>query len=312
MRVSKGWGGLRRLAGAAVAAALLAGCGGGGDLIDPFRPARQIAFGDETSAITADGRNYGVNAVDATTGALVCTANPNWVQFLADRLGLVFPQCNPNGLVATGLMYAAPGAKVADVAAQIDAHLATDSIGATDLSTMLVGANDILELYAQFPATDEATLTEELRRRGALVAQQVERIAERDGRTIISTVPDLGVSPFAIAEEAANPGRAALLSRLTFAFNARMRATLRNDGRRIGIVLADDIVQVISRNPTLFGVPNASQSACTVAPPDCTTATLVEGASATTWLWAAPTLLSAGGHARLGTIAETRARNNPF
>lgn len=304
--------GLRRGAAAVAAALLLAGCGGGGDLIDPFRPTRQLAFGDEISALTADGRNYGVNGLDATSGALDCTVLPNWVQILGRSFGFVFPQCNPDGVAAAGVMYAVPGAKVADVAAQIDAHLATSTFSASDLVTVLVGANDVLEQYALYPGTDEATLTEELRRRGATLAAQIERIAERDGRTIVATVPDLGVTPFAQSEEALEPGRAALLSRLTAAFNARMRANLRNDGRRIGIALADDLVQVLARNPVPFGVANATQSVCAVAPPDCTTATLVANGSATTWLWAAPTLPSAGTQARLGALAETRARNNPF
>lgn len=300
-----------RAAWAGVAAVLLAGCGGG-DLIDPFQPTRQLSFGDETSVITDTGHNYGVNGINGTTGVFDCTLQPNWVQYLASGFGFVFAQCNPSGITPQAVQYAVPGAKAADLATQIDAHLATSGFSDTDLVTILAGTNDILEQYALFPATDEATLQAELRRRGALVAEQVNRIAEMDGRVIVATAPDLGFTPFAASEEAANPGRAALLSRLTFAFNARLRATLINDGRRIGIALSDDMVQVLAKNPAVFGYVNVTQAVCAAAPPDCTTATLVSGGSAATWLWAGATLLSAGAQARLGEIAATRARNNPF
>ena len=208
-----------------------------------------------------------------------CALNPIWIQVLATSFGMVFPQCNAGGVPRRPDVCGA-GAKVADLPGQIDGHLASSGFSTTDLVTVLVGLNDILEQYALFPAVDQATLEAKLRRRGALVAEQVNRIAELDGRVMVSTVPDLGLTPFAVAEEAANPDRAALLSALTFAFNARMRATLINDGKRIGIALSDDMVQVVAKEPPTYGYANTTQAVCTVAPPDCTTATLVPGGSA--------------------------------
>ena len=301
-----------RMARAAVAA-MLVGCGGGdGELVEPFSPTRQLSFGDESSVITPTGTNYGVNGINPTSGVVDCALNPNWVQLLATSFGMVFPQCNAGGGAAQAVMYAVPGAKAADLPGQIDGHLASSGFSKTDLVTVLVGLNDILEQYALFPAVDQATLEAELRRRGALVAEQVNRIAELDGRVMVATVHDLGFTPFAVAEEAANPGRGALLSALTFAFNARMRATLINDGKRIGIALSDDMVQVVAKDPPTYGYANVTQAVCTVAPPDCTTATLVLGGSAQTWLWASATLLSAGAQVQFGSLASTRAHNNPF
>jgi hypothetical protein len=298
-------------AAALLAASLLSSCGGG-DLVEPFSPTRQLTFGDESSVLTADGKNYSINGLDAT-GAIDCALHPNWAHFLATDFGFVFPPCNPTGVAATEVtLYAQPGAKVADLVAQIDAHLATSGFGRHDLVTVLVGTHDVLEQYALYPGVDEGTLTAELRRRGSLLAEQVNRIANMDGRIIVSTIPDLGLTPFAGAEEAANPGRAALLGRLSATFNARMRATLINDGRLIGIVLADDLTQVATRNPEVYSMVNVTQAACAVAPPDCTTATLVPGGHPTAWLWAASTQFSPGGHIQLGSAAITRARNNPF
>src|SRR5687767_13559351 len=102
----------RRFFAAAMLLAGLAGCGGGGDLIDPFRPTRQLSFGDESSVITADGKYYSINGVNSTTGAIDCTLHPNWVQYLASRFGFVFAQCNPSAVAAPqATLYAQPGAK---------------------------------------------------------------------------------------------------------------------------------------------------------------------------------------------------------
>ena len=37
--------------------AALAGCGGGTEQIEPFKPERMITFGDESSVITAEGKS---------------------------------------------------------------------------------------------------------------------------------------------------------------------------------------------------------------------------------------------------------------
>ena len=73
------------------------------------------------------------------------------------------------------------------------------------------------------------------------------------------------------------------------------------------------------RFPGSFGFVNVTQGAClsSVNAPDCTTQTLTTdaagaAASASGWLWADRLNLSAGGHLRLGEIAESVARNNPF
>lgn len=310
---------LRRLAAwlAPAALALLAGCGGG-SLVSEFKPARIVAFGDETSAITPEGKKYSVNALDATTGAPNCQGNPNWVQFLAQSFSLPFAACNPDNAAAPSIDRAAAGAKVADLAAQIDAQLASDGFGANDLVPILVGANDVLEQYALYDGTNEAALTATLEQRGAAVAGQVNRVAAAGGKVIISTVFNQGLTPFGLAEKAAHDpadDRAALLARLTTRFNAGLRVGLINDsGRSVGLVLGDEVVQLYVRFPEAGGFVNITDPSCTTAPPDCTTQTLdtSKNADANTWLWAAPTLLGPGGQRQLGMAADARARNNPF
>lgn len=300
---------------ATAALTVLSACGGGTAQIEPFAPTRIIVFGDESSAITSEGKKYTVNALDATTGALACASNPNWVQKLAEvYTGLVFPQCNPgNVAVTTGIMYATAGAKVADVKTKIDTHFATNSFGPKDMVTMLVGANDVFELYSQFPAQSQDSLLAEARARGTALGQQVNRIANANGRIILSTLPDLGTTPFAVEAEKLNAGRAAFLSKLSDEFNVAMRLAIINDGRLIGLVLLDENSKAFALYPSYYGFANAVAPVCltTVATQDCTTKTLVTDGSGDTWLWATDRLLSAGGQLALGNLAIARL-TNPF
>ena len=292
---------------------LLTSCGGG-DRVSTFAPQRLIAFGDEASVITTTGRKHTVNAVD-TGGALVCASNPNWVQYLALTFGFVFAQCNPAAVPVTALTYAVAGAKVADISGQIDQHLATGSFGSKDLVTVLAGVNDVIEQYRLFPGQSEAALVATVEARGAQLAGQVNRIAQAGGKVLITTVPDVSLSPFALAERVANPtgaDRVALIRRLVDRFNAKLRINLINDGTMIGLVFADELVQSIVRIPSAFGFVNVVDVACTTALPDCTTQTLVTNASGDTWLWADSLQLTPGGHRQLGAAADSRARNNPF
>jgi hypothetical protein len=320
-----------RLALFACAAAFgLVACGGS-EQVSEFRPNRVLVFGDESSVIVdsngnGNGRKYTVNAtVSATDPTLDCRANPIWVQGVASRYGFVFPQCNfgPNAVVApTSRIRAAAGARAADVAAQIDAQIAESAIGQGDLVTVLVGVNDVVAAYANYPGRSEAEITQTVRDAGAATALQVNRLAELNTRVIVSTIVDVGLTPFGRAERAANTDtdRGALLTRLTAAFNSGLRGTLLNDGRRIGLVLLDEFVSVTAKFPGLNGVFNSSNAACNLAlstqvPPsslDCTTQTLVPGAGVNSWLWADTLRLSPGGQASLSLLARDRLENNPF
>lgn len=297
-----------------VAAALMAACGGGTSQFEPFQPEQYVAFGDETSVIRSDGRRYTVNPLD-TAGALSCATQPIWTQAVATRFGFVFAECNPSGATSfKALMRAAAGARADDVKTQIDDQLARGGFAAKTLVTVLAGANDVLDLYGQYPRQTEEQLIAEARARGERLAQQVNRLVGIGPRVIVSTVPDVGLSPYALAQKAAftDTDRAALISRLVAAFNARLRTTILNDGRYIGLVLADEVVQSIAKLPAVYGITNATGAVCTAALPDCTDQTLVESGSSAAWLWADDRRLAYGGHLRLGSLAVARAVGNPF
>ncbi len=299
------------------ATAMLAACGGGSSQIDPFRPTRLIAFGDETSALRSDGSKYTINATDTTTGAINCSANPIWVQSLASYYGLVFKQCNTSNLAATtAVMYATSGAKVANVAQQVDQQFALDGFNGKDLVTVLVGVNDILELYASYGAQGEQVLGDEAETRGKALAATVNTIANAGGKVIISTIPDVGVTPFAVSEREshADTDRAKLLSDLTSRFNLGLRLNVLNDGHKIGLILTDELTQTAAKYPSAYSLSNSTQAACLAAyqPPLCTDKTLDSAATSSTYMWASSTLLGPSVQSRIASLAQTRASNNPF
>jgi len=301
----------------AAAAALIAGCGGGGTAqIEPFAPTRIIAFGDESGAILQSGKKYTINGLNADTRQIECRVNPVWTQVLASGFNFVFSQCNTEFVaLPQGIMYAAAGVKVADVRDKIDQHLSNDRFGPKDLVSIMVGVNDILELYRQFPAQSRDSLVNEAKARGKLLAEQANRIANANGRVLVATIFDVGLTPFGWRErdQQTDIDRAAFLDELSAAFNISMRLNLLNDGRLIGLVLVDETVQQIARFPGAFGYSDVTTAACRseIAPQDCTTETLKADVTATP-LWAGDTLLAPTAQQRIGVLALTRAKNNPF
>lgn len=302
----------------------LASCGGGGQVV-PFDPDRILAFGDELSVIRSDGTKYSVNAfriTDATTTPPTesttetdCTRNPVWVQTVATTFGLAFDRCLGSATTASGQVLAQPGHKVADLPAQI-AAVQGAALGESDLAVVMIGMNDILELYARYPTASRDTLIDEARARATSLGNQINALAQSGPAVVVLTVPDLGLTPYARQQntDTGDATRSALLTALTSAFNNRMSVTLVNDGRLIGLVYADIETQNMARFPATFSLTNVLDSAClgTALPPACTTSTLVTGATSAGYLWAGPLLLGPTGQARLGTVAASRARNNPF
>ena len=298
----------------------LSACGGG-EQVDQFQPARVLAFGDEASVIDSSRRKYTVNAVPdpanpdpAAAAAAACKSNRIWAQVLANGYGLLFQECVGAVLPMEKRIWAEPEAKAADLVTQIDNFIVASGFSTKDLVTVLIGTHDIKEIYETGGSDADAKAA------GALVARQVNRIADAGAKVIVSTLPELGVTPYGIGKGA----DADLLNNLTASFNLELLRNLTNDGRKIGLVEADRMVRNILNAPASNGYVNWTQAACVVPLPGCTdaagdldvdkttTANAGQPASATTWLWASELQLSVSGHANLGNLAGTRARNNPF
>jgi len=330
MTVKLSDGGRRVLVGMAMCAALAAGSCGGSTSKTLFIPSRVVSFGDESNMIIdlnndSNGAKFTVNAtVSATDQTLVCTLNAIWNQSVAASYGLVFPECNPGSTAVTAptsRIRATRGARAFDLAGQIDAQQADSPLGAGDMATILVGVNDIVVQYSLYPTLSEVEITDNIRLAGAEVARQLNRLADGGAKVLIATIPDMGFTPFAYAEKAAHADtdRAALLTRLSQRFNAALRNTMYNDGRRIGLILLDEIVDTVVANPGLDGITNTTDAVCDLAqskltPPsslDCTAQTFVPNGSAA-YFWADDRHLSASGQLVFGSAAVTRAQNNSF
>jgi len=308
-----------RLAAAAVLlTGLIAGCGGGTSTVDAFVPGRILVFGDELSVLTSDGRKYTINTVDENN-VLDCRLNPIWVQSLAGQYGMVFAECNPDAFAnPKARMLAAAGATTDELATQIRTFTSGDSIESDDMATVLVGMNDVLQAYASYPAESEDVLTARVEAAGERAAGQVNDLAAAGARVLVSTAPDMGQTPFAKAESLEKGDvAAAVLSRLSAAFNRSMRLSLTNDGSRIGLLLLDDLMHGMVRVPGAYRLQNVDTAACAGdAPlPDCSNNTLISADPTPTisnYLWADATRPAPGVHSYLGSQAITRARNNPF
>jgi len=326
--------------------ALMSACGGG-DRVSTFKPQRLYVLGDESNVIvgasgsTTDvdgnvitapvGAKYTINAlaVDANgvaTGALNCSSNALWTQYVAARYAFGFPECNPYAGSPVGRIYAQVGARVANLAAQVAAaNAAGGAFANTDLVTVMVGQRDILTAYQGATSLADCNfvsgsggasgpVAQAARAFGVALGNQVNSIATAGGRVLIATVPNQGSTPYAVAQNTSPGGfdRASCLTSLTNAFNAGLRSTIFNDGRLIGLVQADEQLQVVASNPAVFGYASVSTAACTTAPPACSTATLVTGATTTNYLWADDRHFNIDAHARIGNLAITRSVNNPF
>lgn len=320
--------GARLLAPAALAATLLAACGGGSSQVKAFVPARLIVFGDENNMIvddgTHDGFKYTINDRRGT-GIGKCRTEPNIVQYVATQYNFVFAECNPAAVTPRGFIHARAGATVDHPVNGLAAQRAAVSdLGASDLVTVMIGANDIIEVYelvraGRLPGNDPIG---EIRRRGKVAADQISAMLATGARALVMTVPDVSLSPYAVAASRTDSGAVPFLHDLSYEFNGSMRtAIVPNDGRHYGLVLADDIVAAMHKEPTTYldDPAIANFAACTTADvkdcqitDDSSTTTLVPGATASNFLWASDRHLSPEAHMRIGQQAQVRAVNNPF
>jgi phospholipase/lecithinase/hemolysin len=253
----------------------------------------------------------------------VCASNQVWVQQLAYSYGFAFPACATTGYSANSVMSAQAGAQATQLTAQVTAFLASDAFASNDLVTVMVGTNDII-----FAAENSPDAAAAVRAAGEQVGAEVVRITNRGAKVIVSTVPNLGLAPYAISREAATPGTVARMSSLSEQFNDALRLKLRevrDGGRAAGLVLADELVRAMVGNLAGYGLVNATLPVCPLAGanalPNCDmtniTPAAIDPAATTTnygydWLWADDRHLGANAQSRLGALAVNRSRSNPF
>lgn len=296
-----------------LAAVLLTACGGGGDLVEPFRAQRLFVFGDESNVIvsgstaTRNGLRHTVN-LRLGDGTVDCLANGLWVQRLGRELGFGFPACPlPVGEEAAprGRILATAGSGLAGLEAQISAHLSATPPAAGDLATIYSGQKDVLDLYqtSSLLMSDSAKLTA-ARSAGRRLADQVIRLDALNIRVLFGTLPNQALTPLGRAESTAGQ---ALLRDMSEQFNIGAAERLdeaRISGTRVGQVDVANRIGLLALDADNLGDGgNVSAAACTSALPDCDTTTLVAGATATNYLWADDRHFGARGHEVIGLRA---------
>ena len=182
----------------------------------------------------------------------------------------------------------------------------------------MIGTYDIKAVYEAYDGTNRDALIEQIKERGKAWAAQINRVSNLGAKVLVVTPPDLGLSPYGLAEKAAHPGavdRSDLISDLVDAFHTAVVLNIVNDGRRIGLVFGDQEIKTLVKNSG-FGLSNRVDAACDPAKggtlPNCTPETLVSGATLSSHLWADGIRPGATYQQRLGDIARSRAKNNPF
>lgn len=319
---------LRGLA-AAAALAVLAACGGG-EQAEAFDPKRLFTFGDEMSVLQGpEGRKVMVNAVGTDGVAIDCSADTSsqpsllWTQRLANLFSFVFRECNPAEVVPTAFTYAQAGAKADDFVVQVEkARAEAGGFTQDDLMTLLIGANDVLDLYERVYLADptQATANDiitELRARATRLGNAINGLTANCGpKFIVSTIPWMQYTPYALQQAVAHPdiGVGSRLNAFTNAFNSALRTTLVNDGRRWGLVELDSMIQAGVDSPSSYGLDNITTATCAAGASECRnlTAELTPGANPTSWLWASDRWVGWRAHQYMGNYARTRANNNPF
>ena len=155
------------------------------------------------------GRKYSVNALITDGTALDCAARPLWTQILAAAFLFAFEECNPTnqanprqdlcrtrrqGRRPAGADRARPGA---------DRQLSA----ATDLVTVLIGANDVIDLYENVlpgqPHVADSRPSSHQRidaRAAPCSASAINAFTALGPKVILSTIPLMNLTPYALRQ----------------------------------------------------------------------------------------------------------------
>jgi hypothetical protein len=303
----------RALLGACALALVLplASCGGSSTRVETFHASRVIAFGDESSVMTATHKKYTVNGLaTGSTTEVDCGLNPIWIQFVAAHYGLVFPECAGLATDPVSRIRAKNGARVADLEAQINEQINLyDGFTSNDIVTVLVGANDLVDIYEANPGASQDQLVNAAADAGLRLAAQVNRLAKLGPRVLISTIPNMGLTPYAGDPSGSRAAVLANMSSGNFGFNAALLGNITNNGYLIGLIQLDGYLQSVYYSGAFA---NVTLPSCTVALPDCTTLTQVPETLLGSWLWADNLHFGAAAQAGLGSLAISRVQINPF
>lgn len=299
------------------ASALLAGCGGSGNVESQFTPSRIIAFGDGFSDLGQRGPRYTVN--DGSVNV--------WSQQLAAGYGRQLTAAASGGLsYATGNARintkpdAAGNSTTFTVKEQIDSFMAAQPFGSNDLVIVSGGIADIVAEAASLNAGGQssAQMLANLGQAGRDLGAQVRRVVQAGGKFVLVVGSyNLGRSPWA-----QTTGQGSLLTAASTRFNEEMLISIVDLGANVLYVDAALHFNLVTGRPSSYNLSDAASTACTSADPGpgigtgngqvnsslCTPATLLPGIDPGRFLFADRIYPTPQGHRLFGDYAFARLR----
>lgn len=275
----------------------LSACGSG-DIVSALIPTRFISFGDGLSDLGQglSGKRYTVN--DGTLNT--------WVDRLASGYGKTLTAQKDGGL-AFAQGHAVTEALPRTLEAQIDAFLASNTLGASDVVLINLPMADVLTPMAAVKAgtlTQAAALTQ-IAASGLGHANQIKRLIAAGAKYILVLgVYDLGVSPWAIAQS-----QVAAFSEASIKLNDSFKVEAVSLGTNLLFVDAAFLVNRNVLTPTSYGFVNNNTAVCSTASSlDCTSSTLLAGATASQYIFADNIHLTPACNQQLGDYAYTQLK----
>ena len=285
-----------------------------------------VASGGATYHVLINNLNlvtkYEAGTVSATPSQRTTTVNYNcdvpstWVQIIARAYGKGFTTNCPQDTRGGAISHATLGAKTADVIGQINAN--RGSLNGNTVVTIMVGQNDIIELYEAVRASSqsEGAATAELQTRATSMATAIKDVIGTGAKVILALTPDLSETPYGLG------GDKALLDRLVRAYNDRLYITgLGNvSGRSLAGVNPESYTQPNTRSSSYeYTTPLCDATA--VRRPDgttpanddekllyCTSQYYTSGTAASTAIWADAKRAAPLLHNLIGVTVYNRAR----
>ncbi|WP_290679210.1 SGNH/GDSL hydrolase family protein [Aquabacterium sp.] len=262
-----------------------------------------------------------------------CAESVLWNQVVAHSFGKGFGDaCAIDNDGAKS--YAAYGATIANLQAQVAAHRA--ELGEGVLVTIMVGQHDILELYRDTLShpQNEAANRQELSNRVANLANIVKDVLSTGAKVVLAYPPDLSKSPLA-SKNGANANLLALFvddrflggNSLKIGFIPTLIRSLGSgvttDGRHFAVVETNNLTNLQSAG-YVYGPNRLCDENSTYLEPDgsvtaesdpgklvkyCTRSNFVTNGSTSTYMWADDIHFAPLGHALIGSQAASRAYN---
>ena len=266
-------------------------------------------FGDSLT----DAGNYKA-VVPPGTGLFTTNPGPVWPTVFAARFGLAaVPSAQSGndyaygGARVTGLPGVPPvppTVGATPVATQVQQYLAKGPVDPNALYFVNGGGNDFFYQFGLLAAglTTPAGVQAALGTAAVQLGQQVAILQAAGVRYVmIANLPDIGLSPYAIAT-----GQAAAITQLSAFFNTTLQGTLNAIGGQQIRLDWFNLLREVKANPGLYGFQNSTGVACTqLVAYLCTPSTLVAPDAPQTYMFSNGSHPTTGFHNILAEYAES-------